>query len=108
MTKTIELLLVVLITALPSCSMFNTTPTKTALPPPPAISQRQADMRDSSETQAQIIAVQSKLAREGLFTGQIDGRWGPATSSALSRYQQNHNLLVTGKLDKPTLDMLGN
>jgi peptidoglycan hydrolase-like protein with peptidoglycan-binding domain len=87
--------------------MFNSTPTKTAPPPPQPITPTQANNRDSSATQEQIKGVQNKLAREGLFTGQIDGVWGSTTSKALSHYQQNHNLLVTGKLDKPTLDMLG-
>jgi N-acetylmuramoyl-L-alanine amidase len=50
--------------------------------------------------------VQIKLADEGLYAGKVDGTWGPDTSAALSNYQRNHSLEVTGKLNAQTLDAM--
>jgi Putative peptidoglycan binding domain len=54
-----------------------------------------------------ITNVQVQLQREGYYNGEIDGLIGPATRSALARYQADHGLLVTRAVDEPTLEMLG-
>jgi hypothetical protein len=54
-----------------------------------------------------VGAVQSDLAREGYYRGVIDGIYGPHTRVAITRYQSNHGLQVTGSLTPATLQSLG-
>ncbi len=54
-----------------------------------------------------VGAVQSDLAREGYYRGMIDGVYGPQTRVAITRYQSNHGLQVTGSLTTATLRSLG-
>jgi hypothetical protein len=54
-----------------------------------------------------VGAVQSDLAREGYYRGVIDGVYGPQTRVAITRYQSNHGLQVTGSLTPATLQSLG-
>jgi hypothetical protein len=54
-----------------------------------------------------VSAVQSDLAREGYYRGVIDGVYGPQTRVAITRYQSNHGLQVTGSLTTATLQSLG-
>src|SRR5882724_8681542 len=53
-----------------------------------------------------VSAVQSDLAREGYYRGVIDGVYGPQTRVAITRYQSNHRLQVTGSLTTATLRSL--
>jgi hypothetical protein len=52
-------------------------------------------------------AVQKQLAKRGYYKGTIDGEFGPATRSALSRFQRDNNLKETGRIDEATLQALG-
>ena len=54
-----------------------------------------------------VGAVQSDLSREGYYRGVIDGVYGPQTRVAITRYQSNHGLQVTGSLTPATLQSLG-
>ena len=54
-----------------------------------------------------VGAVQSDLARRGYYRGVIDGVYGPQTRVAITRYQSNHGLQVTGSLTTATLRSLG-
>jgi hypothetical protein len=54
-----------------------------------------------------VSAVQSDLAREGYYRGVIDGVYGPQTRVAITRYQSNHGLQVTGSLTTATVRSLG-
>jgi hypothetical protein len=54
-----------------------------------------------------VSAVQSDLSREGYYRGVIDGVYGPQTRVAITRYQSNHGLQVTGSLTPATLQSLG-
>jgi len=47
------------------------------------------------------VAVQSQLAKRGYYNGAIDGMLGDETEAALSRYQEDHDLSVTGLLPLP-------
>jgi peptidoglycan hydrolase-like protein with peptidoglycan-binding domain len=51
--------------------------------------------------------VQSRLRQAGVYTGQIDGVWGVDSQAALERYQQGHQLQVTGQLNQATAATLG-
>lgn len=91
---------------LPACSLFN----KSTPPPAPAPAPVQApiatETRDSSLSIADIKQTQSALRERGLYHGRIDGVWGPATSAALSEFQQQKNLPATGRMNPQTADAL--
>ena len=54
---------------------------------------------DSSEQYADstVATAQEQLARQGYYRGEIDGIFGPETRRAVTRYQSDHGLRVTGK-----------
>jgi hypothetical protein len=54
-----------------------------------------------------LTTVQSRLARLGYYRGAIDGVFGPGTRAALTRYQIDRHLRVTGSLTTDTLQSLG-
>ncbi|PYK48769.1 MAG: hypothetical protein DME20_08225 [Verrucomicrobia bacterium] len=54
-----------------------------------------------------VSAVQSELAKLGYYHGSIDGVVGDETQAALARYQEDHDLSVTGTLTAATLQSLG-
>jgi len=54
-----------------------------------------------------VRAVQSKLADEGCYFGEIDGAYSSDFSAALSRYQIRNGLPITGQLDAETSKVLG-
>jgi len=53
-----------------------------------------------------ISDVQARLRTLGYYTGDVDGRRGPLTVTALRRFQRTHNLPVTGEPDIDTLRLL--
>ena len=53
-----------------------------------------------------VGAVQSDLAKQGYYRGVIDGVYGPQTRVAITHYQSNHGLQVTGSLTPATLQSL--
>src|SRR4026207_987773 len=54
-----------------------------------------------------VRAVQSKLADEGCYFGEIDGAYSSDFSAALSRYQIRNGLPITGQLEAETSKALG-
>jgi N-acetylmuramoyl-L-alanine amidase len=54
-----------------------------------------------------VSAVQADLAQLGYYNGPIDGLFGADTRTALTRYQIDHHLRVTGSLTNDTLQSLG-
>jgi Putative peptidoglycan binding domain len=64
---------------------------------------------DSSEQYADstVATAQEQLARQGYYRGEIDGVLGPETRRAVTRYQSDHGLRVTGSLNTDTLHALG-
>jgi putative peptidoglycan binding protein len=54
-----------------------------------------------------VSAVQSKLGNLGYYHGAIDGVVGDETQAALARYQEDHDLSVTGTVTAATLQSLG-
>ena len=53
------------------------------------------------------VDVQRALARRGYYSGGIDGDVGPGTRAAIRRYQYEHRLEVTGRIDRSLLRSLG-
>jgi hypothetical protein len=54
-----------------------------------------------------VIRVQQELATLGYYHGPIDGVLGDATEAALARYQEKHDLSVTGIVTSGTLQAMG-
>ena len=51
--------------------------------------------------------VQRQLSKRGYYRGSVDGEFGPASKSALTRFQQDNHLHATGRVDGATLKALG-
>jgi hypothetical protein len=62
---------------------------------------------DQYESSSTVSAVQSALAELGYYRSAIDGVDGDETQAALARYQEDHDLSVTGTLTAATLQSLG-
>jgi hypothetical protein len=62
---------------------------------------------DQDANNATVGAVQSQLVKLGYYRGAIDGVVGDETEAALARYQEEHDLSVTGTLTAATLQSLG-
>jgi hypothetical protein len=58
------------------------------------------------DTGSRVSDVQRALAREGYYDGPIDGRLGNATRKALRRYQSDHDLDVTGAINRAVIEAL--
>lgn len=54
-----------------------------------------------------VANVQEQLARDGYYTGEIDGQMGPMTRQAIADFQADNGLAVTAAVDEPTLASLG-
>jgi hypothetical protein len=57
-------------------------------------------------TDSTVAVAQERLARQGYYRGEIDGIFGPETRRAITRYQSDHGLRVTGRPDVDTLRAL--
>ena len=56
---------------------------------------------------SRVARAQEQLARRGYYRGEIDGIFGPGTRRAVMRYQSDHGLRVTGRLNPEMLHALG-
>ncbi len=56
---------------------------------------------------AQLKSVQKVLLQQGYNPGKADGLMGRNTRTALKKYQKDHQLLITGRMDSATLAALG-
>jgi peptidoglycan hydrolase-like protein with peptidoglycan-binding domain len=54
-----------------------------------------------------VQSVQERLRKAGVYAGRIDGIWGADSQAALERFQQAHQLQVTGQLNQATAATLG-
>jgi len=55
----------------------------------------------------QIKEIQTNLKSEGLYNGEIDGKWSYELKSAIRVYQKTNNLTVTKDISVETLKSLG-
>lgn len=53
-----------------------------------------------------IRQAQEALQDQGLYKGQVDGKWGPQTKRAVAQFQKKNGLKQTAQLDQPTLSDL--
>jgi peptidoglycan hydrolase-like protein with peptidoglycan-binding domain len=58
------------------------------------------------QTAMTLSDVQAKLRALGYYTGDVDGKTGPLTVSALRRFQRTYNLPMTGEQDVNTLRLI--
>ena len=58
-------------------------------------------------TPERISEIQSALARNGYYQGQPNGKWDSNTIGAMQKFQSDHGLDATGKLDALSLQKLG-
>jgi hypothetical protein len=79
----------------------STTPTTT-----PAAVQPPTTTLKPGDTGAQVRALQRVLTQLGYSTGKIDGSYGPATKTAVSKFQQAHQLTADGIVGPATLAAL--
>jgi len=79
----------------------STTPTTT-----PAAVQPPTTTLKPGDTGAQVRALQRVLTELGYSTGKIDGSYGPATKTAVSKFQQAHQLTADGIVGPATLAAL--
>lgn len=55
----------------------------------------------------QVIAnVQRALQEAGYYAGPITGSLNPATRAAISNFQRDYGLIITGAIDEPTVQSL--
>ena len=62
---------------------------------------------ESSRGNSMDAAVQQALARAGYYNGPIDGSIGPMSRRAISNYQADRGMRVTGHSDSNLLNSLG-
>ena len=55
----------------------------------------------------EVQMVQQQLRQFGVYSGSIDGQWGPDSVIALQRFQQQHGIQPTGQLNEGTVASLG-
>ena len=70
----------------------------------PAQQQETVPVQMSSK---QVTDLQQKLKQQGFYNGQIDGKWGPETQTAVKDFQKKQDLPATGQLDPQTMQKLG-
>ncbi|HJT07715.1 MAG TPA: peptidoglycan-binding domain-containing protein, partial [Stellaceae bacterium] len=55
-----------------------------------------------------VLRAQQQLHNQGFYVrNNIDGQWGPATSTAVRNFQRANGLATSGQLDPPTRTALG-
>lgn len=65
------------------------------------------DRMDKKVSQTKVREVQEALDSRGYAVGEIDGRWGPRTSSALKDFQSAQGIEATGHINTETFNALG-
>jgi hypothetical protein len=96
----------------PSVLPTTTPPTATSLPtttPPTTVTpqvQAPTTTLKPGDTGAQVVALQKALATLGFATGKADGDYGPATTSAVMKFQAAHKLTADGVLGPASLSAL--
>lgn len=63
--------------------------------------------KQKAPTPQRIEEIQSALSRGGYYQGSPNGKWDSSTVDAMRRFQQEHGISPTGKLDAVSLQKLG-
>jgi peptidoglycan hydrolase-like protein with peptidoglycan-binding domain len=85
------------------------TPPSTTTKPPVKKKHHYArrEPKQKAPTPERISEIQSALARNGYYQGQPNGKWDSNTIGAMQKFQSDHGLDATGKLDALSLQKLG-
>ena len=59
-----------------------------------------------SEADSEVASVQQALTSQGYYRGPIDGSFGPMTHDAITAYERDHRLPMTGAIDDTLLRSL--
>jgi surface antigen len=63
---------------------------------------------ERSATEDLVLRTQQRLHDQGFYVrNNVDGKWGPATSTAVRSYQRANGLAPNGQIDVPTRTALG-
>lgn len=84
----------------------NSTPPSGILPSPPANALRTLPGNTAAFTRI-AMQVQAALTAYGYYSGPIDGIIGPGSRAALSKFQADYSLNVTGTITPEVLDAMG-
>jgi His-Xaa-Ser repeat protein HxsA len=90
----------------PSSRNSTSTPPSSVLPSPPAAAAKILP-GNSAAFQRIAMQVQTALLSYGYYSGAIDGVIGAGSKSALSRFQADYGLSVTGTITPEVLDAFG-
>ena|SRR5208282_723636 len=63
--------------------------------------------KQKAPTPERISEIQSALARNGYYQGEPNGKWDSNTIGSMQKFQSDHGLDATGKLDALSLQKLG-
>lgn len=66
----------------------------------------QADKQGGPIGNKDVFEVQRKLERLQLFTGTIDGYYGPQTARAIKKFEEQRGLKPTGELTRATIELV--
>jgi hypothetical protein len=81
----------------------QSSPTTTARSASPTSAQSSPSMQKVSD----VRSAQQALKDAGYDVGPIDGKMGPKTAAALRKFQKDHGIQASGRLDSRTLAALG-
>jgi His-Xaa-Ser repeat protein HxsA len=84
---------------------YQSTPPANVLPKSPAISPQPLP-GNSQKFFDLVTKVQTALYAYGYYTGRLDGHMGPQTRAALSAFQRDFKLTITGTITPEVLDAL--
>ncbi len=87
---------------------LNSTPNESILPRSPAIVDTKKNVKGNSK-EFKILTQRAQLAlyAMGYYSGDIDGLMNNETVSSITKYQNKHNLKVTGSLSDELIAYLG-
>jgi peptidoglycan hydrolase-like protein with peptidoglycan-binding domain len=68
---------------------------------------RHYEPKQKAPTPDRISEIQTALARDGYYNSDPNGKWDSATVAAMEKFQADHGLDSTGKIDALTLQKLG-
>ena len=83
-------------------------PQATAAPPPapPPAPAPPAPTPGNELSHQTVRQIQTALKQNGVYSGRVDGVWGPKTQNGVSQFQQKNGMQATGSLDDQTLQAL--
>jgi His-Xaa-Ser repeat protein HxsA len=90
----------------PPSRNLESTPPSSVLPRSPSTAPQQTLPGNSKKFAEIVRRVQAALYAQGYYTGPLDGAVGPDTRAALSKFQRDHGLPVTGTITPETLNAL--